>query len=182
MPYSYTPHYHEDFEAGETFETIGRTVTETDIVNQAANSADWSEYHTNEAYASENLFGERIAQAPLTFSISMGLMTMAGFLARTAAGLDGMDDTRFPNPVSIGDTLSATITVTDTENVDRDGVGIVELEMVILPAIITWRFSTPRGVEIFHEVIAGSITRTEDETVVFETSLTLFVRTRAETE
>jgi hypothetical protein len=28
---------------------------------------------------------------------------------------------------------------------------------IILPAIITWRFSTPRGVEIFHEVIAGSI-------------------------
>jgi hypothetical protein len=27
----------------------------------------------------------------------------------------------------------------------------------ILPAIITWRFSTPRGVEIFYEVIAGSI-------------------------
>jgi hypothetical protein len=31
--------------------------------------------------------------------------------------------------------------------------------VVILPAIITWRFSTPRGVEIFHEVIAGSISR-----------------------
>jgi micrococcal nuclease len=30
-------------------------------------------------------------------------------------------------------------------------------EEVILPAIITWRFSTPRGVEIFHEVIAGSM-------------------------
>jgi Zn-dependent protease with chaperone function len=29
--------------------------------------------------------------------------------------------------------------------------------VLILPAIITWRFSTPRGVEIFHEVIAGSI-------------------------
>jgi hypothetical protein len=29
--------------------------------------------------------------------------------------------------------------------------------LFILSAIITWRFSTPRGVEIFHEVIAGSI-------------------------
>jgi hypothetical protein len=33
------------------------------------------------------------------------------------------------------------------------------MRSVILPAIITWRFSTPRGVEIFHEVIAGSMNR-----------------------
>ncbi|MEF8901471.1 MAG: MaoC/PaaZ C-terminal domain-containing protein [Halovenus sp.] len=125
---------------------IGRTVTETDLVNQASLSGDWSEYHTNEEYTRENLFGERIAQAPLTFSISMGLMTNAEFLARTSAGLAAMDGTSYPQPVGIDDTVSVTITVTDT---DRDDEGIVELEME----------TTNQGAEI-----------------VFETATTLFVR------
>jgi signal transduction histidine kinase len=54
----------------------------------------------------------------------------------------------------------------------RHGTGL-GLWQLILPAIITWRFSTPRGVEIFHEVIAGSITwatRTLGGEVSFDTS------------
>lgn len=152
MPYSYKPHHFEEFAVGQEFETIGRTVTETDIVNQASLSGDWCEYHTNEEYASENLFGERIAQAPLTFSISMGLMTNSGFVARTSAGLAGMEETSYLRPVAIDDTVSVTITVTDTTDVDRDDAGIVELEMV---------------------------TSNQDEQVVFETTMTLFVRRRS---
>jgi len=148
MPYSYEPHHFEDFAVGQKFETIGRTVTETDFVNQASLSGDWGEYHTNVEYASENLFGERIAQAPLTFSISLGLMANAGFLARTAAGLAEMAETNYPRVVSIGDTLSAGITVTDTADVSREDAGIIKLEMV---------------------------TSNQNEDVVFETTLTVFV-------
>lgn len=153
MPYSYEPHHFEDFSVGQEFETVGRTVTETDLVNQASLSGDWSEYHTNEIYAGENLFGERIAQAPLTISVSMGLMTNAGFLTRTAAGLVGMDETRYPRPVGIDDTLSVTVTVAETTDIDRDDAGLVELKLV---------------------------TTNQDEEVVFETALTLFVRRRSQ--
>lgn len=155
MPYSYEPHYFEDFTVDQVFETIGRTVTETDFVNQASLSGDWTEYHTNAEYARENLFGERTAQAPLTFSISLGLMTNAGFLTRTAAGLAGMDETRYPESVTIDDTLSVMITVTDTTDIDREETGIVELELV---------------------------TTNQEETVVFETTMTQFVRRRSAQE
>jgi di/tricarboxylate transporter len=58
---------------------------------------------------------------------------------------------REDSPV-IGQTVAEALQDTDFD---------VDLMQLILPAIITWRFSTPRGVEIFHEVIAGSIIRGE---------------------
>jgi len=106
MPYSYEPHYFEDFEVGDTFESPGRTVTESDVVMHAAMGGDWTEAHTNREYAEDELiFGQRVAHAPLTYQIQMGLLVRTGIFERTVMAYMGIEELNFPAPVFFNDTI-----------------------------------------------------------------------------
>jgi acyl dehydratase len=128
MPYSYEPHHFEDFEAGQTFESVGRTVTETDFVMHSALAGDWTELHTNAEYAADGPFGERIAHGPMTFVQATGLVYRMGIVERTAVAFVGMNYMDLPNPVHIGDTVSLDLEVTDKKEVSRDDAGLVVLD------------------------------------------------------
>lgn len=129
MAYSYEPHYFEDFEVGQTFQSGGRTITETDLVNYAALGGDWTEVHTNAEYAATQPFGERVAHAPLTFTVALGLIYRCGFFERTVAAFLGMDTMTFPTPVFIDDTISIHCEVTECRNLDsRDDVGMLGMD------------------------------------------------------
>ena len=128
MPYSYEPHHFEDFEVGQTFESVGRTVTETDFVMHSALAGDWTELHTNAEYAADGPFGERIAHGPMTFVQATGLVYRMGIVERTAVAFVGMNYMDLPNPVHIGDTVSLDLEVTDKKEVSRDDAGLVVLD------------------------------------------------------
>ncbi|RQG97812.1 MaoC family dehydratase [Natrarchaeobius chitinivorans] len=128
MAYSYEPHHFEDFEVGQEFESVGRTVTEADFVAHSALSGDWTELHTNAEYAEDGPFGERIAHGPMTFVVATGFVYRCGIVERTAYAFLGMNYMDLPNPVYIGDTLSLEMTVTETNDVDHDDAGIVVLD------------------------------------------------------
>jgi acyl dehydratase len=129
MAYSYEPHYFEDFEAGQTFESVGRTVTEADFVMHSALAGDWTELHTNKEYAEEGPFDGRIAHGPMTFVQATGFVYRTGIVERTAFAFLGMNYMDLPNPVYIGDTLSLDIEVTETKEVgSRDDAGLVVLD------------------------------------------------------
>lgn len=153
MPYSYEPHAFEDYEVGQEFRSAGRTVTESDVVTQSMLSGDWTEFHTNEAYASESFFGERIVHGPLTFSIGIGLMFRCGFLEKTTAGLASMDDVAFVEPLPIGETVHVELEVRSVHDVSREDAGLIDLAMDVV---------------------------TEAGTTVFECVLTLVVLRRSE--
>ena len=129
MPYSYRPHSFEDFELGQEFISAGRTVTESDLVTYASIGGDWTELHTNAEYAQEQDFGQRVAHGPLTLTIAMGLAARCGFMERTVMGFLGIEYMDFPQPVFVGDTLSATMTVTDCSTLtSRTDAGVISLE------------------------------------------------------
>ena len=129
MPYSYEPHQYKEFEVGQEFVSVGRTVTEGDLVNYASLGGDWTELHTNAEYAEDQHFGERVAHGPLTLTIAMGLAARCGFMERTVMGFLGIERMNFPQPVFIGDTLSGTFTVTDTAELgSREDAGVVAIE------------------------------------------------------
>lgn len=153
MPYSYEPHAFEDFDLGQTFVSPGRTITESDVVMQSMLSGDWTEFHTNVAYARESPFGERIAHGPLTFSIAIGLMFRCGFLERTSGGLASMDEVKFVNPLSIGETVHVDLEVMDRHDISREDIGMIDMAMAVV---------------------------TEDDTTIFECVLTLMIRRRSE--
>jgi acyl dehydratase len=129
MPYSYEPHCFEDLEVGQVFESAGRTVTEADFVMHSMFTGDWTELHTNREYAEDGPFGARIAQGPMTFILSTGLFQRTGVVERTVVAFLGMNYMDIPNPVYIGDTVSAAFEVATKRELDsRSDAGYVEID------------------------------------------------------
>ncbi|AFZ72459.1 MaoC family dehydratase [Natronobacterium gregoryi] len=131
MAYSYEPHHFEEFEVGQEFESVGRTVTEADFVMHSALSGDWTELHTNAEYAEDGPFDGRIAHGPMTFVQATGFVYRTGIVERTAYAFLGMNYMDLPNPVYIGDTLSLEIEVSETKDVGHDDAGLVVLDTVM---------------------------------------------------
>lgn len=132
MPYSYEPHYFEDITEGDTFESAGRTITETDFVMHSMFTGDWTELHTNKEYSEDGPFGARIAQGPMTFILATGLFQRTGIVERTVVAFLGMNYMDIPNPVFIGDTVSAEYEcATKRELESRDDAGYVEIDSIM---------------------------------------------------
>lgn len=103
--------------------SMSKTVTEADIVLFAGVTGDFNPAHVDEEYAKESMFKGRIAH---------GMMS-AGFISAVLAmKLPGPgtiylgQSLQFKAPVRIGDTVTATVTVTEI-NVDKK---IVKLDTV----------------------------------------------------
>ena len=129
MPYSYEPQYIEEFETGQTFESVGRTVTEADLVFHSMFAGDWTELHTNRHYAEEEYFGERVAHGPMTFVLATGFVYRCGFLERRVLAFLGMNYMDIPAPVRMDDTISLEMEVTDKKTLSsRDDAGIVVID------------------------------------------------------
>jgi 3-hydroxybutyryl-CoA dehydratase len=105
--------YYEDFQVGDVEATRARTITETDIVNFAAFSADWYPLHTDIEYARKGPFGERIAHGMLVLSVATGLMPL---YEMAIVALYGMDKIRFTAPTKIGDTIHVELEVIDKQD------------------------------------------------------------------
>ena len=98
------PRYLDDFTVGQTFETPRRTITETDIVNFAAFSGDWNPVHTDEVFAKETPFGERIAHGPMSIGMAFGLLSRLDLFDGSVQALRNVEWS-FEAPVRIGDTV-----------------------------------------------------------------------------
>lgn len=105
--------YFEDLEVGETFEVGSYTVTKAEIV-EFAEQFDPQPFHLDEEAAQSSVFGELVASGLHTLCLSVrlfvtefvnpedGLANMAGL---------GMDELRWHQPVTPGETLRLRIEV-----------------------------------------------------------------------
>ncbi|MCC6198512.1 MAG: MaoC family dehydratase N-terminal domain-containing protein [Burkholderiales bacterium] len=82
----------------------GRTITETDVVSFCMLTGNWLELHSNVEYAKHTLYGQRLVQGSLVFSIVNALI---GFDPELIEAFYGADRLRFTKPTFIGDTLHA---------------------------------------------------------------------------
>ncbi len=124
--------YFEEFEVGQTVTSVGRTVTEADVVGFAALSGDWNQMHTDAAYAAQHPFGQRVAHGLLCMSIASGLVMRLGFLEGTALAFREISDWKFSLPVFFGDTIRVRATVAGTKPMRRLGGGLVSVKVEIL--------------------------------------------------
>ena len=99
--------YFEDYQVGSTRETLGRTITEADIVLHAGQSGDFYPHHMDAEWCKGQEFGRRIAHGTLVFTVAVGLS--AGDV-NPEAFTYGYDRLRFIKPVFIGDTLRVKVT------------------------------------------------------------------------
>ena len=121
----------EDFAIGDTATSVGRTVTETDIVNFAALSGDWNQIHTDAEFAAGTMYKERIAHGLLVLSIASGLAVRMGFMEGTVQAFMGLD-WQFRGPTKIGDTVRVHAEVAELKPMPRLNGGMVTYRMQIL--------------------------------------------------
>src|SRR5690348_16238508 len=89
---------------GERRRSRGRTITETDVVNFCMLTGNWLELHSNTEYARHTLYGQRLVQGSLVFSI---VNALPGYNPEVIEAFYGVDRLRFLKPTFIQDTLHA---------------------------------------------------------------------------
>ena len=97
------PLFFEDVEIGQEWESLGRTLTQADIVNFAGLSGDFNPIHVDHEFARATPFRRPIAHGLLVFSVGSGLGLFAPPM-RTLAFL-GIREWHFHGPVFTGDTV-----------------------------------------------------------------------------
>jgi 3-hydroxybutyryl-CoA dehydratase len=124
--------YFEEFEIGQSINSVGRTITEADIVNFAGLTGDWTQMHTNAEYAANHPFGQRVAHGLLGLSIASAMAVRLGFVEDTVLAFREIGGWKFSLPIFIGDTIHIRATVTTTKPLRRLGGGQVTFKVEIL--------------------------------------------------
>ena len=112
----------EDYVTGAARETMGRTITETDIVLHAGQTGDFYPHHMDAEWCKTQDFKQRIAHGTLIFSVAVGMT--AGVINPEAFSY-GYDRLRFIKPVFIGDTIRVRVTIKEKREHKKPGFGVV---------------------------------------------------------
>ena len=121
--------YYEELMIGDVYNHLpGRTVTETDNLLFTTLTHNTQSLHLDEEYSKGTIHGGRIVNSLFTLSFVVGV-GVAELTEGTTLGNLGFEETTFPAPVRIGDTLRAeTEIVGKRESKSRAGTGIVWFE------------------------------------------------------
>jgi acyl dehydratase len=112
----------EDYERDSERLSLGRTITEADIVIHAGQTGDFYPHHMDAEWCRTQDFGQRVAHGTLIFSIAVGMTAGA---VNPLAFSYGYDRVRFVKPVFIGDTITVRVTIADKRDHKRPEFGMV---------------------------------------------------------
>ena len=115
--------FFDDLEVGQEWESLGRTVTEADIVNFAGLSGDFNPIHVDHDFAKTTAFRSPIAHGLLVLSMASGLGLHCPAM-RTLAFVS-IRDWQFRFPVFIGDTLRTRVKVMEKELRSKGRRGVI---------------------------------------------------------
>jgi acyl dehydratase len=122
----------EEFQPGQRIVSIGRTVTESDIVQFAGLSGDFNQIHMDADFSKNSPFGQRVAHGLLGLSIASGLAVQTGVLEGTVIAFREITEWKFSKPVYIGDTIHVVMEVKEVKEVRRLGGGAVTIELDVI--------------------------------------------------
>ena len=108
--------FFEDYRIGESRQTLGRTITEADIVAHAGQTGDFFPHHMDAEWCATQDFRKRMAHGTLVFSVGVG-MTASTINPRSMSY--GYDRLRFIKPVFINDTIRVAATITEKRDHPR---------------------------------------------------------------
>jgi acyl dehydratase len=125
------PLYLEDLQAGQSFVSPGRTITEADVMSFAAWTNDNNQVHTDAEFAKGTRYGQRIVHGMLGASLCLGLIARTGVFEGSAVALLGIDQWRFTAPIFIGETVTCTVDILSTRPTSKGDFGIVERQVTL---------------------------------------------------
>jgi acyl dehydratase len=114
--------YFEEYNLSDLRQTMGRTITETDIVIHAGQTGDFFPHHMDAEWCKTQPFKQRMAHGTLIFSIAVGMTANA---INPVAMTYGYERLRFLKPVFIGDTITVKVTVKQKKDYKKPGYGLV---------------------------------------------------------
>ena len=122
--------YYEEIKIGESYESPGRTVTETDIVLFAGLSGDYNVLHTDAEFMKTSIFGERIAHGLLGLAIQSGLFLRAAqpYASLAFVGMRW----KFKGPIKIGDTVRLRARVSAKHDDGKPDRGLVTVQRTVV--------------------------------------------------
>jgi len=123
---------YDEYTVGAIYRTLGRTVSETDIVT-FVNLCGFTEplFMDMEYVARESVFGRRAAPGALTFALSEGLIMQTGLMHGTGMAWLGAE-VRVLAPVLADDTIRVEVEVIDKRETKKPDRGIVTYRHRIL--------------------------------------------------
>jgi 3-hydroxybutyryl-CoA dehydratase len=122
--------FFDDVCVGQEWKSLGRTVTESDLVNFAGLSGDFNPMHVNHEFARTTVFGKPIAHGLLVMSLGSGLSLWAPPM-RTLAFMS-VREWHFREPVFVADTIHSVTKVREMEPRSRGRRGVITWERRIL--------------------------------------------------
>lgn len=123
--------YFEEFAPGQRVVSVGRTITESDVVAFAGLSGDYNQIHVDAEYSARGPFGQRVAHGLLVLSIASGLAVQTGILEGTVIAFREVNEWKFSRPVFLGDTIHVELAVKETKAMPRLGGGAVTIEVAV---------------------------------------------------
>lgn len=105
-----TTRYFEDFAVGDRFESRGKTLTESEIVDFGFRY-DPQPFHIDAEEAARGPYGGIIASGFHTLAVGFRVLWDSGVFAGGGLGSPGFDELRWTKPVRPGDTLRSRIEV-----------------------------------------------------------------------
>ena len=99
----------EDFEAGQRYETAGKTLAESEILEFALRY-DPQPFHMDVTAAEQSIYGGLIASGIQTLAVALRMVVQSGLFS-ASMGSPGIDELRWLKPVRPGDTIHAVLEV-----------------------------------------------------------------------
>ncbi len=119
------PVHFEGFRVGDHYQTLGRTVSEYEILSFVTLTGFTEPLFMDLEYIQrESVFKTRVAPGVLTFALAEGLTLQTGILHGTGLALLSYD-VRVLGPVLAGDTVRVEIEVLDTRETRKPDRGVV---------------------------------------------------------
>jgi 3-hydroxybutyryl-CoA dehydratase len=117
--------YFDEFEEGQSISSVGRTITESDIITFAGLSGDYNQIHTDAEFSRNTPYGQRVAHGLLGLSIVSGLAMRTGVLEGTVLAFREINEWKFIKPVFMGDTIHVTLNIMEKKALPRIGGGSI---------------------------------------------------------
>lgn len=121
--------YFEDMDAGQVYRSSARTLSEADLTMFSMLSGDWNQVHSDAEYMAAT--GGRLLHGVLGIAVITGLMDKAGWFARSAIAMTGIDDWKFLRPLFIGDTVTMEMEILGKRLVSAGDKGFLDRQFTL---------------------------------------------------